>query len=157
MVLGGSGWFWVALDGSGWFRCLALPKPFTIGGGIDRRLYHFFKLIRSHSPEYLISEIPPEHQVMYNLRKPRVYDENIVRTVCFSNTYFQNALHEWNLLEDEKTNLRSISEFKGQVRGWYDCRYDQRLRRCDWCVVLFSNVFSLFSPKLRVSICEMCE
>ena len=38
---------------------------------------------------------------MYNLRKLRVYDENIVRTVRFSNAYFQNALREWNLLDDE--------------------------------------------------------
>ena len=52
---------------------------------------------------------------MYNLRKPRVYDENIVRTVRFSNTYFQNALHEWNLLDDEIKNSRSISEFKRKL------------------------------------------
>ena len=37
-----------------------------------RRLCHFFKLVRSHSPEYLFSEIPPERQVMYSLRNPRV-------------------------------------------------------------------------------------
>ena len=77
-----------------------------------RRLCHFFKLVRSHSPEYLFSEIPPERQVKYSLRNPRVYDENIVRTVRFSNTYFQNSLHEWNLLDNEIKSSRSISEFK---------------------------------------------
>ena len=80
-----------------------------------RRLCHFFKSIRSHSPEYLFSEIPPERHVKYNLRKPRVYDQNIVRTVRFSNTYFQNSLHEWNLLDDEIKNSRSISEFKRKL------------------------------------------
>ena len=52
---------------------------------------------------------------MYNLRKPRVYDENIVRTVRFPNTFFQNALCEWNLLDDEIKNSRSISEFKRKL------------------------------------------
>ena len=66
--------------------------------------------MKMNSPEYLFPEIPPERQVMYNLRKPRDYDENIVGTVRFSNTYFQNALHEWNLLDDEVKNSRSISE-----------------------------------------------
>ena len=52
---------------------------------------------------------------MYNLRKLRVYDENIVRTVRFSNAYFQNALREWNLLDDEIKNSRSIFEFKRKL------------------------------------------
>ena len=80
-----------------------------------RRLCHFFKLVRSHAPEYLFSEIPPERQVMYSLRNPRVYDENIVRTVRFSNTYFQNLLHERNLLDNEIKSSRSISEFKRKL------------------------------------------
>ena len=71
--------------------------------------------MNKNKKKYLFSEIPPERQVMYNLRKPRVYDENIVRTVRFSNTYFQNALHEWNLLDDEIKNSRSISEFKRKL------------------------------------------
>ena len=80
-----------------------------------RRLCHFFKLIKSRSPEYLFSEIPPERQVVYNLRNPRVYDDIISRTVRFSNTYFNNAIHEWNLLDDEIKNSKSISEFKRRV------------------------------------------
>ena len=52
---------------------------------------------------------------MYSLRNPRVYDENIVRTVRFSNTYFQNSLHEWNLLDNEIKSSRSISEFKRKL------------------------------------------
>ena len=80
-----------------------------------RRLCQFFKLIRSQSPEYLFSEIPPERQIMYNLRNPRVYDQNIVRTVRFSNTYFNNTLDEWNLLDDEIKNSMSISEFKRKL------------------------------------------
>ena len=61
----------------------------------NRCLCHFFKLIKSHSPEYLFSEIPPVHQVMYNLRKPRAYDENVVRNVRFqiriSRTHFMSG------------------------------------------------------------------
>ena len=80
-----------------------------------RRLCHFVKLIRSQSPEYLLSEIPPVRQIMYNLRNPWVFDPNIAWTVRFSNTYFQNTLHEWNLLDDEMKNSRSISEFKWKL------------------------------------------
>ena len=80
-----------------------------------RRLCHFFTLKSSHSTEYLFSEIPPERKVMYSLRNPRVYDENIVRTVRFSNTYFQNSLHEWKLLDNEIKSSRSISEFKRKL------------------------------------------
>ena len=55
-----------------------------------RRLCHFFKLKSPHHPEYLYAEIPPERQVMYNLRSARLYEQNIGRTVRFSNTYFQH-------------------------------------------------------------------
>ena len=56
-----------------------------------RRLCNYFKLKNSHNPEYLYAEIPPERQVMYNLRTARLYEQNIGRTVRFSNSYFENT------------------------------------------------------------------
>ena len=80
-----------------------------------RRLCHFFNLIKSRSPNYLFVEIPPERNVSYNLRNMRSYDQNVGRTVRYSNTYFQNAPVEWNLLDDETKTLTSISEFKRKL------------------------------------------
>ena len=66
----------------------------------------------SRSPNYLFSEVPPEWHVSYNLRNVRVFNQNVGRTARHLNTYFQNALFEWNLLNDEIKNSKSFSEFK---------------------------------------------
>ena len=81
-----------------------------------RRLCHFYNLIKSRSPNYLFVEIPrPERKVSYNLRNMRNYDQNVGRTARFSNTYFQNAPFEWNLLDDNIRNSTSIVEFKRKL------------------------------------------
>ena len=80
-----------------------------------RRLCHFYSLKMSATPQYLFEEIPPERDLPYNLRHARVYDQNIPRTVRFSNTYFQNVLYEWNLLDDGIKNSASLGEFKRKV------------------------------------------
>ena len=63
----------------------------------------------------MFAEIPPERNVRYNLRNIRNYDQNVGRTARYSNTYFQNALLEWNLLDDDTKNSTSISEFKRKL------------------------------------------
>ena len=80
-----------------------------------RRLCHFYNLQTTGSPGYLFAEIPPGREESYNLRHPRVYDQNIARTIHFSHTYFQNFLYEWNLLDHDIKNAQSISEFKRKL------------------------------------------
>ena len=80
-----------------------------------RRLCHFYNLKMSSTPQYLFEEIPPERDISYNLRHGRAYDPIIPRTVRFSNTYFQNVLYEWNLLDNEIKNSASLGEFKREV------------------------------------------
>ena len=80
-----------------------------------RRLCHFYNLIKSRSPNYLFAEIPPERNVSYNLRNMRSYDPNVGRTARYSNTYFQNAPFEWNLLDDDTKNSTSIAVFKRKL------------------------------------------
>ena len=53
--------------------------------------------------------------VSYNLRNIRSYDQNVGRTARYSNTYFQNAPFELNLLDDDTKNSTSISEFKRKL------------------------------------------
>ena len=51
----------------------------------------------------------------------------------------------------------SLVSFKWQDRGWYNCWWNRILHCCEWCIALFSHLFSLASVKLRISICEMSE
>ena len=74
-----------------------------------RRLCQFFVLKKQRSPQYLAAEIPNERQLRYNLRNPRVYDQNIGRTNRFANTYFQNSFMEWNKLDNEVKQSVSIA------------------------------------------------
>ena len=80
-----------------------------------RRLCHFFNLRQSMSPAYLFNEIPSEREVPYRLRSSRSYAQPVSRTVRFSNTYFQSAPFEWNLLEEDTRNSVSIGEFKRKL------------------------------------------
>ena len=80
-----------------------------------RRLCHFYDLITSLSPNYLFAEIPPERNVSNNFRNMRSYDQNIGRTSRYSNTYFQNAPFEWNLLAEDVRNSTSIAMFKRKL------------------------------------------
>ena len=45
----------------------------------------------------------------------RSFDQNVGRTVQYSNTYFQNAPFEWNLLDDDRESSTSIFEFKRKL------------------------------------------
>ena len=59
-----------------------------------RRLCHFFKLKLTQYPAYLFSLIPHNRQISYDLRNPQVCAQNRARTDRFSNSYFDNTLHE---------------------------------------------------------------
>ena len=76
---------------------------------------HFFNLRKTQSPGYFFVEIPDERTITYNLKTIHAYDKGSCRTVRFSNTYFQNALYEWNLLSDEIKDSLSITEFKRKL------------------------------------------
>ena len=75
----------------------------------------FFQLRQSKTPGYLFNEIPPERQIPYMIRNRRNYDPNFCRTDRFSNSYFINTIYEFNLLNSEIRNSKSISEFKRKL------------------------------------------
>ena len=80
-----------------------------------RRLCNFSVLKKEQSPQYLLTEIPNERQLTYNLRNPRVYDQNIGRTNRFANAYFQNTFIEWNKLDSLVKHSVSIAQFKNKL------------------------------------------
>ena len=49
------------------------------------------------------------------IRNPRKNDPNFYRTDRFSNSYFINTIYEFNLLDSEIRNSKSISEFKHKL------------------------------------------
>ena len=80
-----------------------------------RRLCHFFTLKATQHPECLFSHIPPEHKITYNLRNPGAYTEKGSRTAHFSNTYFQNVIAKWSLLNSDVRSPESLSAFKRKL------------------------------------------
>ena len=76
-------------------------------------LVPLFVLKKERSPQYLVTEIPNERQLTYNLRNSRIYDQNIGRTNRFA--YFQNTFIEWNELDNEVKHSVSIAEFKNKL------------------------------------------
>ena len=80
-----------------------------------RRLCHFFQLRQSKTQEYLFNEIPPEQQIPYIIRNPRSYDPKGCKTERFSNSYFTNTVYEFNLLESEIKDSKTISQFKRRL------------------------------------------
>ena len=63
----------------------------------------------------MFAEIPPERNVSYNFRNMRSYDQNVGRTARYSNTYFQNAPFEWNLLAEDIRKSTSVAVFKRKL------------------------------------------
>ena len=97
-------------------RMLMMPLKFKLKTLYHRRLYcrlcHFYSLCKSKAPDYLHSEIPQKRNLVYNLRNLHCYEQPTGRTIRYSNSYFQNTISEWNLLDNEVRNSPSISQFK---------------------------------------------
>ena len=79
-----------------------------------RRLCHFFNLKKTRRPAYLFDEIPAERNVSYSFRRQREYQPT-GRTARFASTYFQNALFEWNLLDQNIKYSNTLAEFKRKL------------------------------------------
>ena len=82
-----------------------------------RRLCYFYSLLKSKASAYLYSEIPQQQNLVYNPRNPHCYEQPTGRTIRYSNSYFQNTISEWNLLDNKVRNSSSISQFKKNLLG----------------------------------------
>ena len=81
-----------------------------------RRLCHFFNLVKSQSPCYLLMKSLP------NVNLTTVFDTLVIMKYKLPEpiaflilTYFHNTLFEWNLLGDEIKNSISLSQFKSKL------------------------------------------
>ena len=84
---------------------------------VSQIIYHFYSLCKSKAPDYLYSEIPQQRNLVYNLRNPHCYEQPTGRTIRYSNSYFQNTISEWNLLDNKVRNSSTISQFKENLLG----------------------------------------
>ena len=75
----------------------------------------FFNLRRTGTPDYLYAELPMGRTVQYGLWNKLEYDVPFSKTKRSSNTYFTNALHEWNLLDETVRNSATLAEFKRKL------------------------------------------
>ena len=81
-----------------------------IEGGIEDCAIFF--LCKSKNPVDLYQESPEQSNVEYNLRNAGFYEQNLSRTIRFSNCHFCNILDEWNKLDKAVLGSLSISVFK---------------------------------------------
>ena len=88
------------------------PVPLEILG---IAVCHFCNLKDRQTPEYLLSQIPVERRMNYNLRRVRTYTPSFGRTRPFSDTYFDNVVCEWNILDSDTGCSHFISEFKRKL------------------------------------------
>ena len=79
-----------------------------------RRLVHFFNLRGTGTPNYLYAELPIGRTEQYGLRNMREYDVPFNKAKHASNTYFMNAVHEWNLRDETVRNSATLTEFKSK-------------------------------------------
>ena len=59
--------------------------------------------------------MPQEGNLNCKLRRPNIYELNVISTNRFSHTYFQNCIRDWNLLDETIKNSSAISEFKREL------------------------------------------
>ena len=76
------------------------------------KIVPFLSLCKAKAPEYLYLEILQQRNLVYNLRNPHSYEQPTGRTIRYSNSYFQNTISEWNLLDNKVRNSPSTSQFK---------------------------------------------
>ena len=54
-------------------------------------------------------------QMHYSLRNLTNFEQPVSKTARFASMYFHNTLIEWNLLDDEARNSKSLFQFKHKL------------------------------------------
>ena len=79
-----------------------------------RKLYCFYKILKSQSLKYLYSIIPI-HNMSYRTRQCNKIPAINVKHDFFKNTFFPSTIMEWNKLDWEIKNSESIATFKKRI------------------------------------------
>ena len=73
--------------------------------------------------------------MQYNLRNLTSFKQPVSRTARSTSTYFHNAIFEWNLLEDETRNSKSLFQFKHKLLEIVRPQGNSTYNICDISVV----------------------
>ena len=83
----------------------------------SRRLVLFYKIINHLTPDFTRSPIPYRQESNYSLRRRAAILQIRVRTERFKSTFYPNCLSEWEKLNHEIRESRSVNVFKKQLLG----------------------------------------
>ena len=79
-----------------------------------RKLCIFFKIIKDKSPEYLLNMIPTNNS-SYSTRNADSIPQLKMKHNFFRNSFFPSVISEWNKLDFETRNLKSLILFKSRI------------------------------------------
>ena len=83
----------------------------------SRRLVLFYKINNHFTPDYTRSPIPQRQESNYSLHRRATIGQICVRTERFKSTFYPNCLSEWEKLDPEIRESRSVNVFKKQLPG----------------------------------------
>ena len=83
----------------------------------SRRLVLFYKIINHLTPDYTRIPIPQRQASNYSLRRRATTGQIRARTERFKSTFYPNCLSEWENLDPEIRESRSVNVFKKQLIG----------------------------------------
>ena len=83
----------------------------------SRRLALYYKIINHLTLGYTRSPIPQRHESNYSLRRRAAILQIRARTERFKSTFYPNCLSEWQKLDPEIREFRSVNFFKKQLLG----------------------------------------
>ena len=117
-----------------------------------RRLVFFFKIVNGISPNYLRTFLPG-NQSSYNPERSSLFRNITWNTDYFNNSFFPYCVREWNELEPELRNTKSISLFK---KGLLESNKYNKPK--------IQSIFNIFDPpgiklltRLRVNLSHLRE
>lgn len=85
----------------------------------NAKLFLMFKIINGLTPEYLSNLIPPQVQASttYTLRNRVNFRIPFARTQLMKNSYIPASLRQWNNLDPELRNSRTLPTFKSKIKS----------------------------------------
>lgn len=85
----------------------------------DAKIVLMFKLINDLTPQYLSDLIPPQVQITthYPLRNRTHFRVPLARTQLNKNSFIPATLRQWNALDPDLRNCRTLPTFKTKIKS----------------------------------------
>ena len=87
-----------------------------------QRLIQMYKIVNLHTPSYLRDKLPPRSNPF--AQAPHTFKEFRIRTERFRNTFFPDAIKQWNIVISDFAEMPELKIFKSHLLSFY--RPDQK-------------------------------